>query len=77
MRYAREALRVVLSGAGFLFTPLLAATVAWLLYAGTFALTVGLADAPMALWKGALCLKAVWVVAVLHGRRVLRIGCQE
>ncbi len=77
MRYAREALRVALSGAGFLFAPLLIVTVAWFLYALSVALVAGLTDTSAMLWKEALGLKVVWVIVAVRGHHRLRAGCQE
>lgn len=77
MRYAYEVLRVTLSGAGFLFAPLLVVTVAWFLYALSIALVAGLTDTAAMLWKEALGLKVVWVIVAVRGHRRLRAGCQE
>lgn len=76
MHYAREALRLALCGAGFLFVPLLAVTALWFLYALILVCTAGFTDASATLWKEALGLKAIWILAAVHGRRVSRVGCQ-
>lgn len=77
MRFAREILRSVLSGAGLLFVPLLIVTATWFLYAGTLMLSTGFVDAMSALWKEALGLKVVWAVVAMRGQRRIRVGCQD
>ncbi len=77
MRYAREVLRVALSGTGFLFVPLLLLTALWVVSFLMRCAEVGLTEATAHSWIDAALLKGAWFLGGVRGVYRLRRGCQE